>query len=247
MTPEETLEAWLAVLAARPGAVAVIGQEGLQDWDRTVVDAFKAKGLLKKAHPGASIPCPGCEEQCVRPVHVLPGASMAFIVCDLRSDTNRVPIPLASLDRWQTSGDALAALLTAMLGIHQPVARRDAPGRWEIGNLKGKKHASHVVLMAEDEFLLSLAGHTVRLTEVLGFEKGSFWMDQKKLTHCVDNPASGGGDRESAQERRQRLRREHNEEIAKGNRAPTKTLALREGRTERRIRALLEDENKSVV
>ena len=92
--------------AAREGALFINEQE-LRDWPEVAVDALKKAGLLTAAADASSVVCPGCERQCTMAVHAMPSVA-PFVVCDKRSDINRVAIEPESLKRWQASGEAVA-------------------------------------------------------------------------------------------------------------------------------------------
>lgn len=96
-------------LGAQHGAAVLVSEHELISWPSEAVAAMKSQGLLKKAKPAASTVCPGCERECTMPVHILTEADDidAFIVCDKRSDINRVPISVTNLEQWQISGDSV--------------------------------------------------------------------------------------------------------------------------------------------
>jgi hypothetical protein len=167
-----------------------------------------AAGLLVEATPASSVVCPGCERQCIMPVHVPPGTGAtvnAFVVCDKRNDINRVAVEIDSLVRWRGSGETVAALLARLLGFRRRGGVSAQSRRWEVGVFKARKRSSHLVLTADRELKLSLAGHTVALPDVLSLGDGGFTVDKAMLSELADDPVSGGGDRESASQRRARL------------------------------------------
>jgi hypothetical protein len=179
------------------------------------------------------------------PVHVLPDKARepaAFIVCDKRSDINRVSLPVGSLEQWQASGDSIAALLAALLGLHRSGASSTDAARWEVGIVKGTKHSSHVVLVADGKLILSLAGHSVPLADVLTLEGDAFKVDRRTLALLVDQPVAGAGDVESAAHRRERLKKRVQAIKNKGVKAFLKTVAEEEGITVSRLKQLLREE-----
>ena len=64
-------------------------------------------------------------------------------------------------------------------------------------------------------------------------------MDRRALTRLVDQPIAGGGDQESAAQRRERLQKRVDAERAKGNRAFNKTVAEEEGINVSRLKQIL--------
>lgn len=106
MTPEAALVELLERVRARHGASVTISHHELSAWPSAAVAAMKLKGLLTKAQPATSAVCPGCERECVMRVHVLTDKAREpapFIVCDKRSDINRVAIPVSCLEQWPLS------------------------------------------------------------------------------------------------------------------------------------------------
>lgn len=246
MTPEATLIELLERVGTRLGESVVISAYELSTWPDIAVAAMKSQRLLTKARPATSAVCPGCERECVMPVHVLTDsvrAPDAFIVCDKRSDINRVPVPVSHLEQWRTSGDSIAKLLSGLLGLHHSEASGTDAVRWEVGMLKGARHSSHLVLVADGRLTLSLAGHSIPLTDVLTLEGGIFNVDRRLLARLVDRPVAGAGDAESAEQRRERLKKRVQAVKSKGNRSFLKTVAEEEGISVSRLKQLLKEPN----
>jgi len=247
MNPEGALIELLGRVGAQKGAAILISDHELNGWPADAVTAVKKSGLLVKSSPATSVVCPGCERECVMPVHVLtnPGNEpRAFIVCDKRSDINRVPVPVGDLAQWQVSGESIAALLANLLDLHRSGTGDTDAARWEVGLLKGKKHSSHVVLTADNGLTLNLAGHYIELTEVLSLEGDVFKADKRRLARLVDQPVAGAGDTESATQRRERLKRRVDELKAKGVKAFLKTVSEEEGISVTRVKQLLQEETE---
>ena len=98
-------------MAALPDTAALFSADELAQWPGEAVAALKAQKVINKARPASSVVCPGCEEECVRPVITIPAPSddsALFVVCDKRSDVNRVEIPPARLVQWQASTSSLS-------------------------------------------------------------------------------------------------------------------------------------------
>lgn len=200
MTPEAALLELLERVGERQGMAVVVSEHELAEWPSATVAAMKSQGLLTKARPAASAVCPGCERECVMPVHILPVKARdpeAFIVCNKRSDINRVPVPVSRLEQWQVTGDSVAELLAGLLGLHRSGANGGDDTRWEVGMLKGAKHSSHLVLVADGTLTLSLAGHSIPLTDVLALDAHGLKVDKPALLRTLDGderqPAAGIG------------------------------------------------------
>lgn len=157
------------------------------------------------------------------PVHTLPAgtrAAASFVVCDKRNDINRVDVDTSRLVQWRCGADGVADLITGLLGLRRPDSSGDAStGRWEIGMFKGAKHSSHLVLLADGRLMLSLAGHSIALADVLTLESKGITLDKRTLIRLVDKPIAGAGDAESAAQRRARLKKRVQTEKNKGNKS----------------------------
>lgn len=240
MTPAVVLREVLDRLGSTDGTAILISEWELSQWPAVAVAALKAHKLIVKAGPAASVVCPGCEEACVMPVQAVtyPSGRALFIVCDRRSDISRVPVAISQVEQWQTSGTLIADLLARLLGLCRPATDKPEVARWDIDLLKGRKHSSHLVLLAEGSLKLALAGHSMAVSDALFLEGTRFEVDQRALTRLVDQPIAGGGDQESAAQRRERLTNRIAEEKAKGTKAFLKTVANEEGISIQRLKQI---------
>ena len=238
----DALRELLALVGASKGMVLLVSEEELSRWPAAAVHVMKQQNLLIKARPAASVVCPGCEQECVMPVHTLTHKARgpeSFVVCDKRDDINRVAVSIRMLEQWQILGASIAELLAGLLGLRRPDAGDTSTGRWEVGMLRGAKHSSHVVLLAEGQLTLSLAGHSIALSDILVLEGSDFKLDKRALIRLVDKPAAGAGDVESAAQRRARLKKRVQAEKNKGTKAFLKTVAAEEGFNVSRLKQLL--------
>lgn len=240
MTPDDALIELLDRLAAAGGDAVLLNEDELARWPATLVAAMSSQGLLTRAAPAAAAECPGCEEACVRPVHVLaaPEGPAAFVVCDARDDVNRVTVLSGRLGQWQASGTSLAGLLSGLLGLPSPACSDFGSLRWQVGVLRGSKHSSHIVLGAENGLSLSLAGYSVPVAEVLMLKGKALAVDKRRLAALVDQPAAGGGEVESAAQRQKRLLDRIEQERAKGTKAFLRVVAEEEGISVQRLKQI---------
>jgi hypothetical protein len=247
MTPAEALRELLERVGANNGAPVLVSEAELNAWPETAIRAMKKEELLTPASPASSIVCPGCEQECTMPVHTRvaePGKAEAFIVCDKRDDISRVALPEVNLRQWSASPTDLARLAARLLGT---TSTDTVTGqRSEIGVLRGRKHSSHVVLVADKGLWLHLAGHAVVLANYLTLEGKSFRLDKQAILRLVDKPIAGAGDQESARQRRERLTKLVRAEKAKSNKAFLKTVAQSEGISISRLKQLLVEKPKGL-
>ena len=242
MTPLEALLELLERVGASRDAAALVSEEELSRWPAEAVRELKAKKLLQRASPAVSVVCPGCEQECVMPVHTPhagAGTAASFVVCDKRDDINRVAVSAERLRQWRASAAPIADLITGLLGLRSQDAGAISSGRWEIGMLKGHKHSSHIVLIADGQLILCVAGHKVALADVLTLDGDSFKLDKQTLIRFVDKPVAGAGDQESAAHRRERLKKRVQAEKAKGNKAFLKKVSEEESISVSRLKQLL--------
>jgi hypothetical protein len=247
MMPMDVILELLARVGASNGATVLVSEEELSEWPALAVKALKSQKLLVKASPATSVVCSGCEQECVMPVHTLTHETRgpaSFVVCDKRDDINRVAVPGERLRQWRCDAHAIAGLITGLLGLRRPDSGDTSAVRWEVGMFKGRKHSSHIVLTADGQLTLCVAGHTVALADVLTLEGNSFKLDKQTLIRLVDKPVAGAGDTESAAQRRERLKRRVQAEKAKSNKAFLKTVSEDEGISVSRLKQLLKETSK---
>lgn len=242
MNGGDALVALLARVAAGEGESACFAERELAEWPSTAVAGLKAAGFLVKGPPADVVSCPGCEEDCAMPVVTATTASgklRALVVCDRRDDVARVAIPRDMLEQWTCSPDQVADVLARLLGTRRSDA---ADGHWDVGVLKGTKHSAHVVLGIEGGLRLAIAGHNVPVADVLELGDKGLILERRALLRCVNNPVAAAGDKESAERRRERLRKRRDVLKAQGEHHYNKVLAEEEGVTVGRIKQLLREE-----
>ena len=242
MTPQEALHELLARLGASGGAPVLFGARGINGWPATCVACMKQHKLLVRTRPADSLVCPGCERECVMPVHVIApqdAVARAFIVCDKRNDINRVNVRVDCLEQWQATGESIADLIATSLRLYRSLDADVQAGRWEVGVFRGAKHSSHLVLLADGKLTLRLAGHSIELIDVLELTDEGFKVEMDVLSGLVDAPVASAGDVESAVQRYTRLKERVRAMKAAGVRAFIRTLAKEEGISPSRLKQIL--------
>lgn len=175
--------------ACRDAAVLVNDEELLQ-WPGAAVKAMKSQRLIVKARLASSAICPGCESNCVMPVHTLPATThkqSSFIVCDKRSDINRVPVPAARLIQWQCNTDLVSGFIASSLGLRNPARQTDGADRWEIGIVCGEKRSQRLRLEASNTLMLIAGSSRVPLIEFIEFHKGAYTLDAVQIRRLADS------------------------------------------------------------
>lgn len=249
MTESDLLEHILDRLGRADSAEEIFGADEAVDWPAGALDLLIKAGLLRRAEPAQAIECNGCEQYCFMPVQVLHAEgtrpARAFISCDKRDDIGRVPVEMRRLEQWQTTCELIANVLAQLLGLGRTASDGADGKRWNIGVLKGKKHKSLVILLADDGLNLSLSGHTLPLIEVLAIEKNVLTLDKGELIRRMDKPV-GNAETEIPEQRRERLRARVREEKAKGTKAFLRLVAKEEGISVSRLKQLFSAKPASV-
>lgn len=189
MTPQGALVELLARVGARQGATVLITDEELSRWPAAAVVAMKSQHLLARARPASSVVCPGCEQQCVMPVNTIPGRSRgraSFIVCDKRSDINRVPVTTEQLTQWRCDTDAVCGFVASSLGLRRSDAQPDA-GLLPIGIASGDKRRQMLCLRANAVLALVAGNSAVPLAELINYENGVYSLDGSAIRQLVDS------------------------------------------------------------
>ena len=189
MTPEAALIEMLGRVGARLGESATVNTEELNQWPAAAVSALKSQGLLLKARPAKSVIFDGCEQDCSMPFHTLTRASApatSFVVCDKRSDINRVAIPAARLALWRCDAQAVCGFVAASLGLVQTTVQPSEDGLLPVGMARGNKRTQMLCLRLQGHLALVAGADAMPLADVVGFENDSFTVDQTVIRQLVD-------------------------------------------------------------
>ena len=160
MTPREALLDLVARVGARDGAAVRISETDVRQWPAEAVGALKAHRLLVRARPARTVVCPGCEADCVMPVQTIPAGpreAARFIVCDKRSDINRVALTRAHVDQWKCDAEALARFVVEQVGL--------------------RTHGDVALVVADT---------AVALADLIDFDRGAYVLDTAAIRHLVD-------------------------------------------------------------
>lgn len=219
----------------------MVSAEELTLWPDAFVAALKSQGMLVKAMPAPSVVCPGCERACKMPVETprdSKGVVWPFVMCDKRSDTGRVPVPVGMVERWKSSVEAVAQGLAKLLGA--PVASAlDVLGKvWAVGSVRGKVFHGRVSLIDDGELAVEVAGRRVPLVNVLVLENGRLALLAGTLEHMADRPVDSKA--ENTAQRRARMAARTTALQVAGERGFLKVLALEEGISVQRVKQILD-------
>jgi len=189
MKPVDALTELLDRVGANHGAAILVNDDELRQWPSEAVKAMQSQRLVVKARPAASAICPGCEHECVMPVHTVPAAArsaVSFIVCDKRSDINRVPLSAGRLIQWQCNADLVCGFISACLRLRRSDRQMANANLWEIGVATGNKRSQMLCLQADGGLTLVVGDNKVPLEELIGFCDGQYSLDGDIIRRMVD-------------------------------------------------------------
>jgi len=190
MTPEAALIELLARVGARRGALVLVTDEEVSRWPAAAVVAMKSQGLLAKARPASCVVCPGCEQQCIMPVHTLPATSRgsaSFIVCDKRSDINRVPVAAKRLTQWRCDSEAVCGFVAASLEVRRSDQHSADADSLNIGIARGHKRSQMLCLRIDGDLAVVVADNATPLADLVGYRGGEYAVDGDMIRQLVDS------------------------------------------------------------
>ena len=189
MRPIDALVELLGRVGACKGDKVLVNDEELRQWPAPAVKAMKSQKLIAKARPASTAVCPGCERECVMPVHspTGAGAQASFIVCDKRSDINRVMVPAGRLIQWQCSAELLCEFVAADLGLRRAGSQNARSGLWEIGMATGDKRSQMICLKVDGGLLLAAGDRSAPLADLIEYRDGKFLLDGAMIRRMVDS------------------------------------------------------------
>ncbi len=190
MTPRDAFVDLLERVGARHGAAVLISEEEVRQWPADAVSAMKSYTLLTRARPATTVVCPGCEEDCVMPVQTMPAGprgSAPFIVCDKRSDINRVALTSERVNQWKCDAAAIARFVARRLGLRRDGRRADRSGMLEIGLAAGDTRRQMLCLRTHEDVALMAGDATVPLAELVDFDRGDYAIEANAVRQLIDS------------------------------------------------------------
>ncbi len=190
MTPVDALVELVERVGARHGAAVLISEEEVRQWPADAVSAMKSHTLLTRARPATTVVCPGCEEDCIMPVQTMPAGprgSAPFIVCDKRSDINRVALTSERVNQWKCDAAAIARFVARRLGLRRDGRRADRSGMLEIGLAAGDTRRQMLCLRTHEDVALMAGDATVPLAELVDFDRGDYAIEANAVRQLIDS------------------------------------------------------------
>lgn len=189
MTPQAALIELLARVGVAEGAAILVNEEELSQWPVAAVAAMKSQKLIAKARPAASAICPGCEHECFMPVNTLrtaAGITASFIICDKRSDINRVPVSASRLVQWTCSADAVCGFVAACLGLRRSEKRTVRDSLRHIGMATGDKRSQMLCLQTDGDMKMVAGNDAVPMADLICFDQRGYSLDGASVKRLVD-------------------------------------------------------------
>jgi hypothetical protein len=189
MSPIDALLELFVRVGACHGDKALVNDEDLRQWPVAAVKAMKSQKMIKKARPASSAICPGCEKECLMPVYspTGTGTQTSFIVCDRRSDINRVMVPAERLIQWQCSAEMVCEFVAAGLGLRRSSSQASGTGLLEIGVAAGDKRSQMLCLKADRELFLVAGETSTPLADLIEYRDNKFFLDSAMIRRMVDS------------------------------------------------------------
>ena len=191
MTPQAALIELLERVGASQGNAVLVNDEELTQWPMAAVAAMKIQGLLAKTKPASSVICPGCERDCVMPVHIIPAkenlAARAFISCDKRSDISRVPVSFEKLNQWQCTIDSVCQFIAICLELRRSNQLMENSNFRSIGIAKGIKRSQMLGLEADGVLSLVAGNSRLPLIELIEYHDNAYSLYDAMIHQLVDS------------------------------------------------------------
>jgi hypothetical protein len=189
MKPVDALIELLDRVGVNHGAAVLVNDDELRQWPSEAVKAMQSQRLVAKARPAASAICPGCELQCVMPVHTVPAvarSAVSFIVCDKRSEINRVPVSAGRLIQWHCNAYLVCGFIATCLRLRRSDRQMANVDLWEIGVATGNKRSQMLCLQANGGLTLIVGDNKVPLVALIAFCDGQYSLDGAMIRRMVD-------------------------------------------------------------
>ena len=189
MTPRAALLDLVARVWAGDGAAVRISETDVRQWPAEAASALTSHRLLVRARPARTVVCPGCEADCVMPVQTIPAGpreAARSVVCDKRSDINRVVLAAAHVDQWKCDAEALARFVVEQLGLRRSRHRVDESGTRPLGLAAGDTRHQMLGLRTRGDVTLVVSDRAVAVADLIDFTRGAYVLDAAAIRLLVD-------------------------------------------------------------
>lgn len=188
MTLAEVLQELIQRLG--PEGDIVLTWDQVRQWPAGAIELFQDAGWIAPTVAATTVECSGCDENCFKPVHVLPARNgqpaRAYVACDEPAALGRVKIPISRLRQWQVTDAQVACWVSAALGLTGKPERDQARSVFTLGTLQGKKRLGSLNFDTVAPVLLKVSGHSIPLSDVIDFEGEHVQIDRSAILALVD-------------------------------------------------------------
>lgn len=177
-------------LGAGPKTGILVTNWELKRWPAEVVSALQVQKLILKARLATSAVCPGCERECVMPVDCVSDQIddfASFIVCDKRSDTNRVNVSADLLIQWRCSAESIARFIANCLSFQPRLKQTNEPRVIELGMATGNRRSQMLCLNFDGVVTIQAGSNRIVLADIVLFSGGRYKLDEKRIQRLVDS------------------------------------------------------------
>ena len=117
-----------------------------------------------------------------------PRGSASFIVCDKRSDINRVALTYGTCgNQWKCDAEAIARWVVGHLGLRRSGRRSGRSGSLHLGVAAGDTRRQMLCLRMHGDVALVAADKAVPLADLVDFGHGAYALDTGAIRQLVDS------------------------------------------------------------
>lgn len=171
----------------------IISWQDVQLWQEGVLAFLLKHKVIKVMSAAQSMPCSGCENQCVMDVITskINHKARAFIVCensDKQAHMGRIAIPLVSLSQWTFTVNQLAGVIYRLLNFSCEVTYSANNTVINLGMLKSD-HGRKWVSLNTDPLSLTVNQHHIPVDDVLFINNDHLSIDDARIHYALNNAA----------------------------------------------------------
>ena len=115
------------------------------------------------------------------------GIGASFVVCDKRTDINRVPIVSDLLKQWRCDGDGVCEFIATSLNIRRSNAQPASDSIKVIGMVRGNHQWQMLCLRVGGQVAVVAGNKSQPVIELVEFDKEKFIIDAKAIRALVDS------------------------------------------------------------
>ena len=158
-----------------------LSQEEIQHWPAPALNLLLEEKLITPTALAQAITCPGCPENCFKPVKSftvkLGDPPRYFIVCDETDYMGKIALPIEQLQQWQINDKLLATWLMKKLQLRTIAHPPKVIGESVIGSILNDHFHCHIGLSRVEALSLKVNQLKIPLIDVLFVEDDQLMID----------------------------------------------------------------------